>query len=121
MVSGIARSIANYYGLIKPGVMSLLLFTTITAMMIAAGGLPPLGLVFWTLLGGALASASSASINMYYDRDIDAQMKRTKLRPIPSGRIEPMRAVVFGVVLGVAAVAVLAIEVNLLAAGLSAA
>ena len=101
--------------------MSLLLFTTITSMMMAAGGLPPAGVIFWTLLGGALASASSAAINMYYDRDIDAQMKRTKLRPIPSGRVRPMHAVYFGIAAGAAAFGVLAWKVNLLAAVLAAA
>ncbi len=113
------RAIVDYYGLTKPGVMSLLLFTTFTAMLMAAGGFPSWSLVGWTLLGGALASASSAAINMYYDRDIDALMKRTKTRPIPSGRVAPNAALIFGIVLGVAAFAELALAVNLLAAVLS--
>jgi len=114
-----AQTVANYAGLTKPGVMSLLLFTTLTSMMVAAGGLPSLRLVFWTLLGGALASASSAAINMYYDRDIDAQMKRTKTRPIPSGRVSPPNALVFGIALGIVAFVELSLTVNVLAAGLS--
>jgi protoheme IX farnesyltransferase len=119
VVREMRRVIVDYYGLTKPGVMSLLLFTTFTSMMIAAGGLPSLSLIAWTLLGGALASASSAAINMYYDRDIDAQMKRTKTRPIPSGRISPRNALIFGIALGVIAFVQLTITVNLLAATLS--
>lgn len=119
MLSAIRRAIVDYYGLTKPGVMSLLLFTTFTAMMIAAGGMPSWSLALLTLLGGALASASSAAINMYFDRDIDALMKRTKLRPIPSGRVSPRAALVFGIVLGVLAFVELVLTVNLLAALLS--
>ena len=110
---------ASYIQLTKPNVMSLLLFTTFTAMVMAAGGMPRPALVFWTLLGGALASAASGSINMYWDRDIDAQMKRTRLRPIPSGRIPARNALIFGVILGVLAFAVLVVAVNPLAAVLS--
>jgi protoheme IX farnesyltransferase len=112
-------TLRDYLGLTKPNVMSLLLFTTFTAMMMAAGGWPSPLLVWWTLLGGALASASSAAINMYLDRDIDALMTRTKKRPIPSGRIEPHQALVFGIVLGAIAFVQLALTVNLLAAALS--
>ncbi|MBV8594881.1 MAG: protoheme IX farnesyltransferase [Candidatus Eremiobacteraeota bacterium] len=110
---------ASYIQLTKPNVMSLLLFTTFTAMMMAAGGFPRPALVFWTLLGGALASAASGSINMYWDRDIDAQMKRTRLRPIPSGRVPAQHALVFGVVLAILAFCVLWVAVNPLAAVLS--
>jgi protoheme IX farnesyltransferase len=109
----------SYVQLTKPNVMSLLLFTTYAAMMMAAGGFPSPMLTFWTLLGGALASASSASINMYWDRDLDAKMSRTKLRPIPSGRIPAMNALVFGLILGVLAFVELLIAVNPLAAVLS--
>jgi protoheme IX farnesyltransferase len=109
----------NYVGLTKLNVMSLLLFTTLTAMMIAAGGFPRLSLILWTLLGGALASASSAAINMYWDRDIDAQMSRTRLRPIPSGKVKPADALAFGAILGATAFVELALTVNYLAAVLS--
>lgn len=109
----------NYVALTKLNVMSLLLFTTLTAMMIAAGGFPSLALILWTLLGGALASASSAAINMYWDRDIDAQMSRTRKRPIPSGKIEPRHALLFGIVLGLLAFVELMLTVNYLAALLS--
>ncbi|MDQ2816656.1 MAG: heme o synthase [Candidatus Eremiobacteraeota bacterium] len=115
------QTVKNYLALTKLNVMSLLLFTTLTAMMIAAGGLPSGRLIFWTLLGGALASASSAAINMFVDRDIDAVMKRTKSRPIPTGKIAPRHALIFGLALAVASAAILAVEVNMLAAGLAAA
>ena len=113
-------TIRDYLGLTKPNVMSLLLFTTFTAMMMAAGGWPTISLALWTLLGGALASASSAAINMYFDRDIDAVMKRTMKRPIPSGRVAPRNALIFGIVLGVCAFIELSLTVNVLAAALSA-
>ncbi len=74
-----------YVSLTKPRVMSLLLITTLAAMMIAQGGMPPLSLVFWTLLGGALASGGAAAINCYFDRDIDLLMDRTTTRVIPPG------------------------------------
>ncbi|HLJ83118.1 MAG TPA: heme o synthase [Candidatus Eremiobacteraceae bacterium] len=114
------NTIRDYLGLTKPNVMSLLLFTTFTAMMMAVGGWPTIGLALWTLLGGALASASSAAINMYFDRDIDAVMKRTMKRPIPSGRIAPRNALVFGIILGICAFVELSVTVNILAATLSA-
>ena len=119
MAAHIRQAVINYYGLTKPGVMSLLLFTTLTSMLVAAGGVPSWPLIVWTLLGGALASASSAAINMYFDRDIDAQMKRTRTRPIPSGRVAPQSALTFGIALGVLAFGELALTVNLLAAVLS--
>ncbi len=117
--SALAQVLRNYFALSKPNVMSLLLFTTLAAMMIAAGGFPPWSLVLWTLAGGALAAASSASINMFLDRDIDAQMSRTRLRPIPSGKVKPAHALLFGLACGVAAFVLLALTVNALAASLS--
>lgn len=117
--SAVTTTLANYLGLIKLNVMSLLLFTTLASMMMAAGGFPSWRLILWTMLGGALASASSAAINMYFDRDIDAVMKRTKNRPIPSGRVSPRRALAFGIVLGMLAFLQLSLTVNPLAASLS--
>jgi protoheme IX farnesyltransferase len=99
--------------------MSLLLFTTLMAMLIAAGGVPSLALIGWTLLGGALAAGSSGALNMYFDRDIDGLMTRTKSRPIPGGRIPAQHALLFGIALGLASFAVLALAVNLLAASLA--
>lgn len=109
----------DYVTLTKPGVMILLLVTTLCAMLVAAQGLPTLGTLFWTLLGGALASGGAGALNHYIDRDIDAVMTRTRRRPLPSGRLAPEYALVFGVVLSVLAVYVLTAFVNPVAALLS--
>jgi heme o synthase len=112
-------TVRDYLSLMKLRVMTLLLFTTLMAMMIAAGGAPSLPLVFWTLLGGALAAGASGALNMYFDRDIDALMKRTSRRAIPSGRIAPVNALTFGIVLTIASFVELSLTVNLLAATLA--
>ena len=67
-------------------------------------GDPSLALVFWTVLGGSLASGGAGAVNHWYDRDIDAQMARTATRPVPAGRISPRAALTFGIVLAVAVV-----------------
>jgi len=113
---GVGSRLRDYIALTKPNVMSLLLFTTLMSMLIAARGLPPLALVVWTMLGGALAAGASGAMNMYFDRDIDAAMTRTRSRPVPAGRIAPVHALLFGIALAVASFAVLALAVNLLSA-----
>ncbi len=113
------RVVLGYVQLTKPRVMSLLLLTTLAGMVIAAGGMPPLSLVLWTMLGGALMSGGAGAINHYVDRDIDPVMGRTAWRPIPSGTIAPGRALWFGIALGAIALAVFVTFVNLLAAGLA--
>lgn len=112
--------VRDYLALTKPRVMVLLLFTTAMAMLIAQRGIPPLPLIWWTLLGGALAAGASGALNMYLDRDIDAVMSRTRNRPIPGGRIAPLHALWFGVALAAGSFAVLATTVNVLAALLAA-
>jgi len=82
-------------------------------------GDPSIGLVAVTTLGGFLSAGGAAAFNHYYDRDIDAQMKRTASRPIPAGRISPRAALVFGIVLCVLSFLVLSLTVNLLAAVLA--
>jgi protoheme IX farnesyltransferase len=109
------RLVAAYVQLTKPRVMSLLLATTAAAMVIAARGMPPLGLLLATLLGGALMSGGAGAINHYVDRDIDPLMGRTAWRPIPSGVIAPARALAFGIILAVLATAVLLALTNPLA------
>ena len=91
--------VADYVTLTKPKVQSLLLLTTVTTMYVA--GDPSLALVFWTVLGGSLASGGAGAVNHWYDRDIDAQMPRTATRPVPAGRISPRAALTFGIVLAV--------------------
>jgi protoheme IX farnesyltransferase len=110
-----ARTISAYVQLTKPRVMSLLLATTATAMVIAARGLPDLGILAATLIGGALMSGGAGAINHYVDRDIDPLMGRTAWRPIPSGVISPRNALVFGILLAALASAVFIVFVNPLA------
>jgi len=112
-------SVRAYIALTKPRIIELLLVTTVPAMVLAARGLPPIELVFWTLVGGSLAAGSANAINCYLDRDIDLLMARTRRRPLPAQEVEPERAVVFGLVLGVLSFVVLAYFVNLLAAFLA--
>ncbi|MGD0966865.1 MAG: heme o synthase [Candidatus Aquilonibacter sp.] len=113
------NTISDYFELAKPRIIVLLLITTAAAMVMAARGVPPLALVFWTLLGGALAAASAGALNCIFDADIDRVMRRTMDRPIPQGRISPMHATIYAVALGIAAFAILYLLVNPLAAWLS--
>src|SRR3954463_1789223 len=117
VVTGTRTVVADYFEMTKPKVQSLLLFTTVTTMYIA--GTPSLGLVALTCLGGALSAGGAGAINHALDRDIDAVMKRTADRPVASGRVSPQAAIVFGVLLGCAAFALLALAVNPLAAVLA--
>src|SRR6476661_7571190 len=103
--------------MMKPRVQTLLLFTTITTMYVA--GSPSIGLVALTCLGGALSAGGAGAINHWFDRDLDAVMVRTANRPVPSGRVAPRNALIFGILLGVSAFTLLAETVNLLAAALS--
>jgi protoheme IX farnesyltransferase len=89
--------------LTKPRIISLLLLTTVLPMFITDRGTPPLSLVLWVLLGGYLMAGGANTVNMWFDRDIDTLMSRTRLRPIPSGRIPPWAALLFGLGLGAAA------------------
>lgn len=108
-----------YLELTKPRIIGLLLVTTYATMLVAGGEVPAWDLIFWTILGGALTSGSANAYNMVYDRDIDAVMKRTRWRPLPSGRIKPAGALVFATVIGLAGVLELAYFVNPLAAALA--
>ncbi|HTR72549.1 MAG TPA: heme o synthase, partial [Solirubrobacteraceae bacterium] len=96
---------------------SLLLLSTIAAMYVA--GDPSLGLVALTCLGGYLSAGGAGAVNHWFDRDIDAQMKRTANRPIPAGRIAPAAALAFGCTLALLSVLELSLAVNPLAAALS--
>jgi len=109
--------VADYVTLTKPKVQSLLLFTTVTTMYVA--GTPPISRVVLTCLGGALSAGGAGAINHYLDRDIDAMMRRTRNRPVPAGRISPTAALIYGIALGVASFALLALTVNVLSAALA--
>ncbi|MDZ4769420.1 MAG: heme o synthase [Chloroflexota bacterium] len=113
------QSVGAYLELTKLRIVTLLLFTTVTAMVAAADGVPALALLLPTILGGALASAGASVINQYYDRDMDALMTRTARRPIPSGRIKPIPALIFGLILIVLSVVILGFFVNWLTAALA--
>jgi protoheme IX farnesyltransferase len=108
-----------YVALTKPRIIELLLVTTVPAMMLAARGLPSIGLVAATLVGGTLAAGSANALNCYYDRDIDAVMVRTKDRPLNHSVVSPRRALVFGFALGALSLTVLWLTTNALSAGLA--
>lgn len=112
-------TVKAYVALTKPRIIELLLVTTVPTMILAEGGLPDLWLVAATLVGGTLAAGSANTLNCYIDRDIDVLMRRTVNRPLVTGQIPPANALVFGVVLGVLSVALLATTVNVLSAGLA--
>lgn len=111
--------VADYVAMMKPKVMSLLLVTTLGAMMIAGDGFPSFWLVCWTLLGGILASGGAGAINHYFDRDIDVKMGRTKGRPVATGRVKPWQALAFGLILGALSFLQLTLTINLLSAALA--
>jgi heme o synthase len=111
--------VSAYVGLTKPRVIELLLLTTVPVMFFAAGGVPDLGLVLATVVGGALSAGSASALNCVYDRDIDEQMRRTRRRAIPRHIVTPRAALGFGVVLAVLATAILYAWVNPLSAALS--
>lgn len=108
--------INNYYLLTKPRIIPLLLITTTASMFMASkGNVDPI-LLLLTLLGGTLAAASAQTFNCVYDQDIDYDMKRTRKRPIPSGKVRSHHATIFGIILGILSFAILSIWVNLLSA-----
>ena len=111
--------VAAYVGLTKPRVIELLLLTTVPVMFFAARGVPPLGLVVATVVGGALSAGSASALNCVYDRDIDEQMRRTRRRALPRHIVSPRAALVFGLTLGVVSTLVLWLWVNPLSAVLS--
>jgi protoheme IX farnesyltransferase len=111
--------VADYVRLTKPRIISLLLVTTLCAMLVAAGGMPDGWLVVWTMVGGYLSAGGANAINHYVDRDIDARMRRTTERPVVSGRVAPARALAFGITLGAASTLLLGLAANWLAAGLA--
>lgn len=118
-------TVRAYIALTKPRIIELLLITTIPAMVLATRDLPGMNvpewfrLVFWTMLGGSLAAGSANAINQYLDRDIDILMVRTRRRPLPANEVPPENAVIFGLVLGVISISLMAFFVNLVAAFLT--
>jgi protoheme IX farnesyltransferase len=111
--------VAAYVGLTKPRVIELLLLTTVPVMFFAAQGVPPLGLVAATVVGGSFSAGSASVFNCVYDRDIDEQMRRTRRRALPRHLVSPRAALVFGFVLAALSTVVLLLWVNPLSAVLS--
>ena len=111
--------VKDYISLTKPGVLSLLLISTVCPMFVAAGRELDLFLVIWTLIGGALISGSASAINCVYDADIDAIMQRTKLRPIPDGRIGKSGGLLFAFIIGMLGLVLMAVKVNPFAAAVA--
>jgi len=115
-----ARDVVGaYVGLTKPRVIELLLLTTVPVMFFAEGGVPPLELVVWTVLGGTLSAGSANALNCVYDRDIDEQMRRTRRRALPRHIVTPRAAMVFGLVLMLVSTLVLGLMVNWLSSFLA--
>jgi protoheme IX farnesyltransferase len=97
---GARGRVAAYVALTKPRIIELLLITTLPSMVLAAGRWPGLWLVVATLIGGSLSAGGANALNMYYDRDIDQVMRRTRSRPLARHEVSPRNALIFGVVLG---------------------
>ena len=112
--------VGDFFALMKPRVMSLVVFTGFAGLVVAPGEIHPL-LAAVAILCIALASGAAGAINMWFDRDIDAVMERTRERPIPTGRVEPAEALTFGVILSAFAVMMMFFGDNAVAAGLLAA
>jgi protoheme IX farnesyltransferase len=110
-------SVGDFIDLMKPRVMSLVVFTAFTGMLLAPQGQHPV-LAAIALLCIAVGAGASGALNMWYDADIDAKMQRTAARPIPRGRVTREEALAFGVVLAVGSVAVLGVLVNWVAGAL---
>jgi protoheme IX farnesyltransferase len=115
--AGVKQVAADYFELTKPKVQTLLLFTTITSMEIA--GNPKVSKIALCCLGGYMSAGGAGAVNHYYDRDIDAQMKRTATRPIPAGRISPRAALVFGISLAILSFVLMWLTLGLLPASLA--
>lgn len=109
--------VSDYIALLKPRVMSLVVFTSLCGLLLAPGHVHPV-IGFTAILAIAIGAGASGCLNMWYDRDIDAVMTRTKLRPLPQGKITPDTALAFGVFLSAASVMVMGVGVNWICAGL---
>lgn len=111
--------VRDYIALTKPRILSMLLLTALCTMFLAEGGVPELSLIALVLGGGALAAGGAHALNHYIERDSDSLMRRTKKRPVASGRVSPQEAMWFGIALNVIAFVLLTVLVNPLAATLT--
>src|SRR5580698_10716967 len=121
--SGVSAALAqqaelrDWFALLKPRVMTLVVFTGLIGLLVAPGHLHPV-LAFTAVLCIAVGAGACGAINMWYDRDIDALMRRTRNRPIPAGRVAPGEALGFGITLAVASVIIMGLTINLTAGAL---
>ncbi|WP_342643023.1 heme o synthase [Rhodoligotrophos ferricapiens] len=113
----VAADLNDYVALLKPGVMSLVLFTALVGLMVAPGHIHP-WIAIVALICIALGAGAAGALNMWYDADIDSRMRRTAKRPIPRGVIEPGEALGFGIVLSCGSVLMMGVTVNWTAAAL---
>ena len=111
--------LVQFYELTKPRVVALIIFTAIVGMFLSVQGLPPLDLIFWGILGIGMASAAGAAINQLFDSEADSVMKRTRLRPLPTGQLSTNQALMFALVLATVAMVILVAKVNILTAVLT--
>lgn len=109
----------QFYELTKPRVVALIIFTAIVGMFLSVSTMPPLGLLFWSTIGIGLAAASGAAINQLFDAQADSVMKRTRLRPLPTGHLNAVQALIFSLVLCAISMLILVIKVNVLTAVLT--
>ena len=109
----------NYLALCKPRVVALIVFTAIVGMLLAVPGMPPLDNFFYGTLGIALAASSAAAINHFIDQKADGEMKRTQARPLPMGELTSRQVLTFAGLIGLAAMLILIIKVNILTAFLT--
>lgn len=112
----VRRTAGDFLALTKPTIMLLVLITGFMTLFVIPDASPSWGLVIVTVVGTALASGSANALNMYFDRDIDQIMTRTRSRPVPAGRVKPREALAFGIILGVLSVGLLGLLVNWLSA-----
>jgi protoheme IX farnesyltransferase len=114
LTGGSTAGVGDYVEILKPRVMALVVFTGFVGLMVAPGHLNPV-LATVAVLCIAVGAGAAGALNMWYDRDIDAVMRRTAGRPLPAGRMMPGEALAFGTVLAVGSVVVMALAVNLVA------
>lgn len=115
--ASIGAEVKDYLDLLKPRVMSLVVFTGLCGLLMARGSLHPV-LAFSAILSIAVGAGAAGCLNMWWDRDIDALMSRTKKRPIPLGSVDSDSALAFGVILSLASVITMGVAIHWLAAGL---
>ena len=120
-VADLQETAIAWFIVVKPGITVMVLISTLAGMYMAHKGLPDSGLIFWTLFTTGLATAGAASLNNYWDRDIDFIMKRTRVRPLPAGKLSASKVLTTGLLLSILSVVISLITVNFTVAALLAA